>query len=341
MSGTEPGVQVWGAGKTFRSFAPRDRWSIRRPLRRRRSHRAHALVDVNLRVAQGEFVGLLGQNGAGKSTLIKLMTGLLLPDSGTVRVHGLDPYTDREANARTMGVTFGQRTQLWWDLPARASFGILRDIHGLSDAAYRATLAELDDVLTLSEFWDTPVRFLSLGQRVRCDLAAALLHRPRVLFLDEPTVGLDVLVKDQVRALLGRLAATGDHAIVLTTHDMAEVEALCRRIVLIDRGRVVHDGTREELMAMSGEQHVFRVEFETPPSSLRLTRAEVVSADGRTVLVHPLPGAGRAEVTSELLAAHPVRSVAYEGAGIEDVLRTLYGRGRERGGSPAETERAG
>ncbi|MFG3159770.1 ATP-binding cassette domain-containing protein [Streptomyces sp. NPDC048232] len=324
-----PVIDVEGMTKTFRTWDRSEAWSVRRPFRRRRASRAVALSDVELRIGRGEFVGLLGQNGAGKSTLIKLMTGLLLPEEGTVRVCGLDPYADREANARNMGVTFGQRTQLWWDLPARDSFSILRDIHGLPEDAWRGALAELDDVLSLSDFWETPVRFLSLGQRVRCDLAAALLHRPRVLFLDEPTIGLDVLVKDQVRELLSRLAATGDHCVVLTTHDMAEVEALCRRIVVIDRGRVVHDGPRERL-SVAGAESVFLVEFETPPPPLDLLTAEVVSAQGPSVRVRPLPGADRARVTAELLAAHPVRSVRYEGATAEDVLRALHGDARRQ-----------
>ncbi|MFF9267017.1 ABC transporter ATP-binding protein [Streptomyces rochei] len=329
-----PVVDVAAVTKSFRTWDRAGSWSVRHPFRRRRAGRALALSEVDLRIDRGEFVGLLGQNGAGKSTLIKLMTGLLLPEAGTVRVCGLDPYGDREANARNMGVTFGQRTQLWWDLPARDSFSILRDIHGLPADAWRGSLAELDDVLSLSAFWDTPVRFLSLGQRVRCDLAAALLHRPRVLFLDEPTIGLDVLVKDQVRELLSRLAATGDHCVVLTTHDMAEVEALCHRIVVIDRGRVVHDGPRDRL-SVAGTESVFLVEFETPPPPLDLVTAEVVSREGPSVRVRPLPGADRARVTAELLAAHPVRSVRYEGATAEDVLRALHGRGREqRAGAP-------
>jgi ABC-2 type transport system ATP-binding protein len=329
VSSPEPCIAVTGVTKTFRTWDTADSWSIRRPFRRRQARRAVALGDIDLHIEQGEFVGLLGQNGAGKSTLIKIMTGLLLPEAGSVRVCGLDPYADRERNARNMGVTFGQRTQMWWDLPARDSFGILRDIYGLPHHTWRTTLAELDDVLTLSAFWDTPVRFLSLGQRVRCDLAAALLHRPPVLFLDEPTIGLDVLVKDQVRELLTRFAATGDHAVVLTTHDMAEVEALCRRIVVIDRGRVVHDGPRDGLAAVTEAEHTFLVEFETPPPPLCLVTAEIVSIQGPAVRVRPLPGAQRAEVTAELLAAHPVRSVVYEGARAEDILRTLYGRSLE------------
>jgi len=335
VSGSDSGIAVTGVSKTFRSWDTADTWSIRRPLRRRQARRAVALADVDLQIERGEFVGLLGQNGAGKSTLIKIMTGLLLPEAGSVRVCGLDPYADRERNARNMGVTFGQRTQMWWDLPARDSFGILRDIYGLPRTVWRATLAELDDVLTLSAFWNTPVRFLSLGQRVRCDLAAALLHRPPVIFLDEPTIGLDVLVKDQVRELLTRYAAGGDHAVVLTTHDMAEVEALCRRIVVIDRGRVVHDGPRETLADVAAAEHTFLVEFETPPPALSLVTADIVSSEGPTVRVRPLPGADRAEVTAELLAAHPVRSVVYEGARAEDILRTLYGHRHEESRSEA------
>ncbi|MER5739739.1 ATP-binding cassette domain-containing protein [Streptomyces sp. NPDC002262] len=332
MSGAEPVIEVAGVTKTFRTWGAAGAWSVRRPFRRR-TERSVALDAVDLRISRGEFIGLLGQNGAGKSTLIKLMTGLLLPDAGTVRVCGLDPYADREGNARNMGVTFGQRTQMWWDLPARDSFSILRDVYGLADGVWRKTLAELDDVLTLSAFWDTPVRFLSLGQRVRCDLAAALLHRPRVLFLDEPTIGLDVMVKDQVRELLSRLAATGDHSVVLTTHDMAEVEALCRRIVVIDRGQVVHDGRRDRLAVAAGAEQSFLVEFETPPPALDLVRATVVEVKGATARVRPHPGVDRAEATAELLAAHPVRSVRYEGATAEDVLRALH-----RGTPPKQAE---
>ncbi|MEU5776663.1 ATP-binding cassette domain-containing protein [Streptomyces venezuelae] len=324
MSPRPPAIRVDRVTKTFRSWDSGEGRSWKRPFKRRTARRTAALSEVGMTVETGEFVGLLGQNGAGKSTLIKVMTGLLLPESGTARLYGLDPYADRERNAHAMGVTFGQRTQLWWDLPAYDSFTILRNIYGLSEADFRTTLTELDDVLALSPFWDTPVRFLSLGQRVRCDLAAALLHRPPLLFLDEPTIGLDVLVKDQVRTLLGDLARTGDHTVVLTTHDMTEVEALCRRLVVIDGGRVVFDGERGELAAAAHHRRTVVVEFETPPDGLRLRTAEVVAVDGVTAQLRPHPGTEQREVTDELLSAHAVRSVVFDGAKVEDVLRTLY-----------------
>ncbi|MFD5698610.1 ABC transporter ATP-binding protein [Streptomyces lasiicapitis] len=337
MSAPPPAIRVDRVTKTFRSWESTEGRSWKRPFQRRRARRTAALSEVGMTVEAGEFIGLLGQNGAGKSTLIKVMTGLLLPESGTARLYGLDPYADRERNAHAMGVTFGQRTQLWWDLPAHDSFTILRDIYGLPEAEFRATLTELNDVLALSSFWDTPVRFLSLGQRVRCDLAAALLHRPPLLFLDEPTIGLDVLVKDQVRTLLGDLARTGDHTIVLTTHDMAEVEALCRRLVVIDGGRVVFDGERGELAGAAHHRRTVVVEFETPPGPLSLRTAEVVSADGTTVHLRPHPGAEQRQVTDELLSAHSVRSVVFDGTKVEDVLRTLYARRPETAAAAAPT----
>ncbi|MFF2523655.1 ABC transporter ATP-binding protein [Streptomyces liangshanensis] len=339
MSEVHPAIRVAGVTKTFRTYdTGESRRFTLRPWKRPGAGRTEALADVDLTVEEGEFIGLLGQNGAGKSTLIKVMTGLLLPEAGTARLFGLDPYADRTDNARNMGVTFGQRTQLWWDLPARDSFGILRDIYGLRDDDFRRTLADLDDVLALSGFWDTPVRFLSLGQRVRCDLAAALLHRPPILFLDEPTIGLDVLVKDQVRTLLGNLAATGDHSIVLTTHDMTEVEALCRRLVVIDRGRVVFDGDRDVLTGSAAGPVTVLVEFAAPPGALTLESAAVESVEGTSVRLRPHPGTDQNALARELLSVHQVRSIVFDGTKVEDVLRALYARPATRTDDPADPE---
>jgi ABC-2 type transport system ATP-binding protein len=209
---------------------------------------AKTAVDaVGFRVEPGELVAFLGPNGAGKSTTIKMLTGILTPTSGRVEVNGLVPYRERIANARKVGAVFGQRSQLWWDLPARDSLSVLADIHGVGPQALRERIATFDRILELSEFWDTRARQLSLGQRVRCDLAAALIHDPAVLYLDEPTIGMDVVVKEQVREFLRDQVEQRGRTVVLTTHDMTEVERLAERVVLINHGRIAYDGDLDTL----------------------------------------------------------------------------------------------
>ncbi|MEZ0067094.1 ABC-2 type transport system ATP-binding protein [Streptacidiphilus sp. MAP12-20] len=312
-------IDVSEVSKRFRGRGPLiRRWRATPP-------ETVALDRVSLGIDSGEFVGLLGRNGAGKSTLIRVMTGLMVPDAGQVRVLGLDPNRDQVRNARNIGVTFGQRTQLWWDLRARDSFEILRDMHGLPATTYAGRMRELDDVLGLSGFWDTQARHLSLGQRVRCDLAAALLHRPRVLFLDEPTIGLDILVNDQVRAMLADLARTGDHAIVLTTHDVADVEALCPRIVLIDHGKTLFDGTLADLTRIGARRRTVVVELAAgkgPPS--RIPDARLLELDGARATYALEPGVSQADFAARLLAADEVRAIDFDGVRLEDVLRSIY-----------------
>ncbi|MFC1405003.1 MULTISPECIES: ATP-binding cassette domain-containing protein [Streptacidiphilus] len=315
-----PAIEVRGVSKRFRSRGPLFR-------RRKEGPRETVALDrVDLEIGTGEFVGLLGQNGAGKSTLIRVMTGLMVPDAGEVRVLGLDPNRDQVRNARNIGVTFGQRTQLWWDLRARDSFEILRDMYGLPAATYTRRMRELDDFLGLSAFWDTQARHLSLGQRVRCDLAAAVLHRPVLLFLDEPTIGLDILVKDQVRAMLADLAGTGDHAIVLTTHDVADVEALCPRIVLIDRGRTLFDGTLADLTGIGGGRRTVVVELAGGRAApeVRMPGVRLLELDGARATYALEPGVSQARFAARVLAADEVRAIDFEGVRLEDVLRSIY-----------------
>jgi ABC-2 type transport system ATP-binding protein len=196
-----------------------------------------AVDDLSLTIAAGEFVGYLGPNGAGKSTTIKLLTGILVPSGGTVRVSGLDPTRQRVQLARRVGVVFGQRTQLWWDLPLRDSFDLLRHVYAVPAALASANLARFIDLLDLGPFLDTPVRQLSLGQRMRGDLAAALLHGPELVYLDEPTIGLDVVAKSAIRQFLAAENRERGVTVLLTSHDLADIERLCRRVVVIDRGR--------------------------------------------------------------------------------------------------------
>ena len=206
-----------------------------------------AVDDISFTIQDGEIVGYIGSNGAGKSTTIKMMTGILNPSKGICLVDGINPSKNRKENAQNIGVVFGQRTQLWWDLPLSESFTILKEIYDVSDEDYAKQMEFLNRVLELHEFFDRPVRTLSLGQRMRADLGAALLHNPKVLFLDEPTIGLDVVVKDNIRKAIKEINAKSNTTVILTTHDIGDIEELCDRIIIIDEGRKIYDGTTESL----------------------------------------------------------------------------------------------
>ena len=206
-----------------------------------------ALQDISFSVADGEMVGYIGPNGAGKSTTIKVMTGVLTPDHGICRIDGRTPWKERKAHVTRIGVVFGQRSQLWWDLPVNDSFDLIRDIYRVPEDRYRKNVRELSEMLSLGEILRTPARQLSLGQRMRCEIAASLLHDPKVLFLDEPTIGLDAASKLAVREFIRSLNRTRGTTILLTTHDMQDIEALTRRIILIGKGRILLDGPLEDL----------------------------------------------------------------------------------------------
>ena len=212
-----------------------------------------ALRDMTFTVPDGQILGYIGPNGAGKSTTIKILSGILRPDSGSCTVDGLVPWEDRKAHVARLGVVFGQRSQLWWDVPVQESFDLLRDIYRVSEPLYRENLDRLTGLLDLGDLLKTPARMLSLGQRMRCEIAAALLHSPRVLFLDEPTIGLDAVSKLKVRQFIleqNRLCGT---TVLLTTHDMQDIEALCSRVLLIGKGRLLLDGDTAQIRAMAGE----------------------------------------------------------------------------------------
>ncbi len=244
-------IELDGVGRTFTIRR-------RRPGRLRRESRVvEAVRELSFRIGPGEFVGYLGPNGAGKSTTIKMLIGILTPTTGRIRVAGLDPSRRRTTLARNLGVVFGQRTTLWWDLPLRDSFELTRLLYKVDRERFRRRLGELRERLDLGDFIDTPVRQLSLGQRVRGDMAAALLHDPSVLVLDEPTIGLDVVSKAAVREFLREVNAEQRTTVLLTTHDLGDIERLCRRVMLIDHGRLGFDGTVDELRAtVPGESSI-------------------------------------------------------------------------------------
>lgn len=219
-----------------------------------------AVDDVTFSIDEGEIVGYIGPNGAGKSTTIKMMTGILQPTSGKLLVNQLPPYSNRIENARNMGVVFGQRTQLWWDLPVIESFKILKEIYRVDDDVYQKQMGLFEDLIGLKELYRVQVRTLSLGQRMLCDIAAAFLHNPRVVFLDEPTIGLDVSVKAKIRTIIRELNQNKNITIILTTHDLGDIEALCKRIIIIDKGKILFDGPIQRVNKLFGGYRTLKVQ---------------------------------------------------------------------------------
>jgi ABC-2 type transport system ATP-binding protein len=324
-------IHAVGLRKVFRKpeKGPGLRGALKHLIERKFSD--HVAVDgIDLSIAQGEAVAYVGPNGAGKSTTVKMLSGILVPTSGEVHVDGLVPHRHRVENARRVGVVFGQRTQLWWDVPVRDSLELLRDMHGIGAENYRKRLDRLDGVLGVGELLPTIARKLSLGQRMRADLAAALIHDPKVVYLDEPTIGLDISVKDRVRTFVRELAADGT-TVLLTTHDLADIEEICRRIVIIDEGRVVYDG---DLQAVK-DTHVrdrsmsFELAGDLPGVeriAARLPGARVVPGpSGRelTVTFDRLTIRAR-EVLSAVLAEAEIVDMHIDEPAIETVVRKVY-----------------
>lgn len=227
-----------------------------------------AVNDVTAEIMPGEMVGYLGPNGAGKSTTIKMMTGVLEPTSGEILVNGRIPYENRTRNAQDIGVVFGQRSQLWWALPVIESFRILKEIYRISDKDFKDNLEYYDALVGASELYQKPVRQMSLGQRTLCDILAAFLHNPGVVFMDEPTIGLDVSMKSKIRELVGTLNKERGTTIILTTHDMGDVDALCKRIIIIDKGKMIYDNDIEHLRSFFGAYRTIRIQFDRHAENL-------------------------------------------------------------------------
>lgn len=317
-------IEVTNLSKTF---------EITRRVGRLRRERVavRAVDDVSFRIAAGEIVGYIGPNGAGKSTTIKMLTGILVPTAGAVRVAGLDPAQQRIDLALRMGVVFGQRRQLWWDLPLRDSFGLLRFMYRVPARRHRENLARLVDLLDLEPCLDVPVRQLSLGQIMRGEVAAALLHDPEVVFLDEPTIGLDVVSKARLLAFLQEINRERGVTILLTTHDIADVERLCRRMLIIDHGHVIYDGGVTALRDRVGGERVLIVDLETP-QPLRIADASVERVEGtRQWLRFRRSDATAARIIAEVAAQAPIVDLSIEEAPIEEIVRQIYVEGLPAG----------
>lgn len=253
-------IEARGLTKEFRIFHRREGViGAFRDLFRRNYRTLRAVDGIDFIVEKGEMVGYIGANGAGKSTTIKMLTGILVPTGGMVRVNGYIPYLDREVYTRGIGVVFGQRSQLWWDIAVIESFKLLRRIYNVSREDFNRRLKEFDDILELGSLLHLPVRKLSLGQRMRCDLTAALLHNPAILFLDEPTIGLDVLAKAKIRDFLKKINREFKTTVILTTHDLGDIEALCPRVAIIDKGKMLFDGAVDEIYTQWGHDKLEEV----------------------------------------------------------------------------------
>jgi ABC-2 type transport system ATP-binding protein len=292
---------------------------------RRRRREVHAVAGVSFEVAPGEMVGYLGPNGAGKSTTIKMATGVLSPSAGHIQTLGLAPVHQRTDLARRIGVVFGQRTQLWWDLPLGDSFDLLHHVYRTEPNRHRTNLDVLVDRLDLGDLLTTPVRQLSLGQRMRGDLAASLLHDPELVVLDEPTIGLDVVSKEAVREFLVDHNREHGTTVLLTTHDLDDVERLCERMMIIDHGRVIHDGTVADFKSRYGTERTVVVDLVEPRDPLRIDRTRVVKVDGpRQWITFDRRERTAAEVVAAIVAEAPIRDLSVEEPEIEELVRRVY-----------------
>lgn len=285
-----------------------------------------ALRDISFSIAPGEIVGYIGPNGAGKSTTIKVMSGILVPDSGTVRIHGYTPWLERVPYVRHIGVVFGQRSQLWWDVPVMDSFELLRDIYKVPDAEYRANLGLLTETLDLGDIVRMPVRQLSLGQRMRCEIAASLLHSPSILFLDEPTIGLDAVSKIAVRQFIQTINKEKGVTVILTTHDMNDIEALAKRILLIGKGALLYDGSLDQLRGRFAGRKSITIDYRsTAAAPLQLPGVSVVSwSPERATLSIDTESVTMADVLARLSGHVELIDLAVDAQPIEDIIVQLY-----------------
>lgn len=291
-------------------------------------HTLKVAVDgISFDIDKGDMMGYVGPNGAGKSTTIKMLTGILVPSAGEVVVDGFVPHRDRMRLARRIGVVFGQKSQLWWDVPVIESLRLLKEIYKIPTSTYDANLELFHDLLDLHEFQDTPVRQLSLGQRMRSDLVAALLHNPDILFLDEPTIGVDIVAKDRFRSFIRQLNRERQVTVLLTTHDLSDIEKVCERMMIIDNGHIIYNGSITGIKERFAPYRVLVVDFAEGVSEVKIARAELIEREGqRARFRFNREHVSASELITELAQQHRVRDISVEEPEIEEVVRKIYER---------------
>jgi len=328
----QPLISVRDLCKHFRTFRRREGlWGGIQNLFVREYQTVRAVDKLNFAIQPGEMVGYIGPNGAGKSTTIKMLTGILVPTSGEIRANGFVPWKQRTAYVKSIGVVFGQRTQLWWDIAVIESFKMLRRIYGVSQRDFDERMELFHKVLAIGDYLNTPVRKLSLGERMRCDLAAALLHNPPILFLDEPTIGLDVVAKDHIRQFLRAINRRYKTTVLLTTHDLDDIEELCRRIMIIDHGQLLYDGPlsllKQKLLRTKQIKFALRGS-ESAAALIRALAAEGLVAEPVDELTYRVrfdrTRVSTAELIRKILAAGEVRDLLIEDEPIEEIIKRIY-----------------
>lgn len=285
-----------------------------------------AVKDVSFSIDAGELVGFIGPNGAGKSTTIKMMAGILVPTSGGLTVLSKIPHHNRKANAANIGVLFGQRSQLWWDLPVNDTFKLLKKIYKIPDDVFEENTKAYGEILGIKDFINQPVRQLSLGQRMRADLCASLLHNPKILFLDEPTIGLDVVVKKQIREMIRNINAEKGITVILTTHDMKDIEEICDRIIMIDKGKIIIDAPMSDVKNKFKGSSTITIVFDKPPASLEIEGVENVKQqeNGKAIISYNSSVITSAEIISTLVSQYKIVDINIKEPEIDDIIRNLY-----------------
>lgn len=284
-----------------------------------------AVNNISFEISQGEMVGYIGPNGAGKSSSIKMLTGILVPTSGEVEVNGIIPYKERKKNAKQIGVVFGQKTQLWWDVPLKQSLLMLRDIYNIPQSIYKTNVDMFHDLLDLGEFINIPVRQLSLGQRMRADLAASLIHNPSLIFLDEPTIGVDIVAKERLRTFIREINRDKKTTVLITTHDMKDIEKLCSRMMIIDHGSIIYDGNINEIRSKYGKYRTLIVEFESEIPDFEVPQATLVKSDGcnKSFKFNRFE-TSPSQLISFISRSYPIIDLTVEEPEIEDLVRKIY-----------------